>query len=176
MLCSKFLSNLFVFSPFSIPASPLSAVTRFCQRINLEFYNSTFLHRKPLENIFIWNLEYFIAVRRDSDGFQIHQKSNVSSKPGLSKTFSSYLTHEWPQRNIESFFSKYICKSFFIFVVKYTQEKYIEMSILAISRYPSSYIYVLYINIRDRISSKLSLSLCFWGCIWKLRPTRAELQ
>ena len=51
----------FFFSPFPIPQYLLCLLwAGFCQRINLEFYNSTFHHWKSLENIFIWNLEYFI--------------------------------------------------------------------------------------------------------------------
>ena len=36
-------------------------------------------------------VEYFIAVRQGSGGFEIHQKSNVTSDLRLSKTFPSHI-------------------------------------------------------------------------------------
>ena len=88
--------SLLIFSTFS-PFFVWWASSRFCQRINLEFSNSSFLHSRKFLKMYslgLWNISSRAVSRRDSDGFQIHQKSNVSSKPGLSKTFASYLTHE----------------------------------------------------------------------------------
>ena len=123
--------SIFVFSPF--PIYSRWAGSRFCQHIILEFSTSSFLHSwKSLKNVFIGTLEYSVAVRRDSGGFEIHQKSNVSSKPlGFHKLFP----HIWHMNSRKKywilFWQKYTT-DFCHFFVEYIKKKNTEKSLRVI--------------------------------------------
>ena len=100
---TKTLSNLFYLSPFCVVPAPFLPVER-----DLSFASTSLFWIFHFWIFLFWifqfwfsfrlwgsyslsTVEYFIAVRQGSGGFEIHQKSNVTSDLWLSKTFPSHI-------------------------------------------------------------------------------------